>query len=215
MKSGVVAAGKRMMKKQPQIEHSPEARTYQLSWGEPNSIARRREITLREADWTGWDIRALANDVAKTCTTARQDAEDRYRLAPGEPRQGRRGCVGRIVDGLRADLFFEQKWRKGQKRSYCYPIFFVDRSLGGANRQFRIGPRCPYPLAYARAVAHYVKQRGLSWDDTITALCLVPPRALFFDIITHREAQGYKLSREQVMRKLDFPDELEGLIDAA
>lgn len=170
-------------------------------------LATRREILLRETEWPGLDIQALANAIASSWQDALTTNEDRYRLSPGESRQGRRGCVGRVLDGLRADLFFERRIRNGERRTYCYPIFFVDRELGGSNRQFRIGPRCSIALAYSRAVAHYAKQRQLSHHDTVQALCRVPPRGLFFGIIEHRQSQGYPLCAERVKAKLGFPSE--------
>ena len=190
-----------------QIELTHTKAGLSLTLGPNNEMAFRRDLLLDQADWPGWDLRALADNITAEWKGAERWEADRYRLAPGEARNGRRGCVGRIQDGLRADLFFERKRRKGQLRRYCYPIFFVDREPGGSNRQFRIGERCTYGLAYTRAVAHYAKQRNLGPQQTIQALCRIPPRALFFDIMSHRQAQGYELSADRVMAKLGLPNE--------
>lgn len=165
-------------------------------------LETRRELLLLETEWPGKDIQALADAITSTWPDALAFKDDRYRLSPGENRKGRRGCVGRVMDGFRADIFFEHKIRSGQRRSYCYPIFLVDREMGGSHRQFRIGPRCSFALAYSRAVAHYAKQRQLSLHDTVWALCSVPPRDLFFGIIEHRLSQGYSLCAEQIKAKL-------------
>tara|TARA_R110000851_G_scaffold328795_1_gene500016 strand:+ start:2176 stop:2787 length:612 start_codon:yes stop_codon:yes gene_type:complete len=189
------------------IEQARTSSGIHLTMDTNGQLATRCELLLRETEWPGTDIQALANAVASTWPSSLTPHEDRHRLSPGESRQGRRGCVGRVLDGLRADLFFERKIRSGEWRTYCYPIFFVDRELGGSNRQFRIGPLCSFALAYSRAVAHYAKQRQLSHHDTVQALCRVPPRGLFFGIIEHRQSQGYPLCAERIKAKLGFTSE--------
>lgn len=189
------------------IEQNSTSSGLHLTLDTTGHLATRRELLLRETDWPGWNLQALASAITTSWPATLRANEDRYRLSPGERRQGRRGCVGRILDGLRADLFFERRIRSGEPRTYCYPIFFVDRELGGSNRQFRIGPRCPFALAYSRAVAHYARQRQLSHHDTVQALCCVPSRGLFIGIIEHRKSQGYALCAERINAKLGFTSE--------
>jgi hypothetical protein len=186
------------------IEQARTSSGLHLTLDTTSPLASRRELLLREREWPGIDLQALANSITATWPSALALNENHYRLSPGESRQGRRGCVGRVLDGLRADLFFERKVRSGELRTYCYPIFFVDRALGGSNRQFRIGSQCSYPLAYSRAVAHYANLRQLSDHDAVQALCRVPPRTLFFDIVEHRQSQGYSLCAERIREKLGF-----------
>ncbi|WP_304526908.1 hypothetical protein [Halomonas sp. I5-271120] len=184
----------------PVLQHSPEGVRIQQHAIQP---ARGRELDLRYRDWPGLDVETLALQVAAAWSSPlTASLESPHRLVPGEARQGRRGCVGHILDGLRADLLFERKHRSGQLKTYCYPVLFVDRVLGGSHRQFRINQQQPLGLAYAKAIAHYAKIRGLDKDEIGTALSRAPHRGLFLDVMTHRTSQGYSIPRERVMAKL-------------
>ena len=96
-------------------------------------------ITLSERDW--WfseiDFSALVDEARNSRPSKASNKERQYRLAPGEERQGRRGCVGRVADGIRADLFFEYKVRAGRRWSYCYPVFMVDGRIRTCDPRLR------------------------------------------------------------------------------
>lgn len=164
-------------------------------------------ITLSERDW--WfseiDFSALVDEARNSRPSKASNKERQYRLAPGEERQGRRGCVGRVADGIRADLFFEYKVRAGRRWSYCYPVFMVDRIAGGTNKHFRISKKLPFPEALGKAVAHYSQQRGLGVSEIVELLHLVPERSVFLDIIVHRQAQGYDVPVSKILEKVELP----------
>ncbi len=109
-----------------------------------------------------------------------------------------------ITDGLRAYISVDKKIRASEARTYFCPCFMVKKpGQGQADITFRI-QKHGFHGAYVKAAREYCRIHGLSKNENLSLIALMPDRSLFTDyLLRNLRKRGHKLSKKALLEKLD------------
>lgn len=174
-----------------------------------NPLNEGLEFLLREEDWPHLDLPPLVSALCQKLSAGVRHVPDTTRtLRPGELNGpgGRKGCVGHILPGLRADIMRHRKRTKGAMQVYHSAIFFVDKTNEClSHRQFSVGKRTSFELAYTRAVGRYSEVRELSIEQSADALLTIPQRSIFRSVIEHQQLLRRDLPVARLLEEVGLP----------